>query len=104
MIDFDKIEGFQWDKGNLDKNWKFHKVLNIEAEQIFFNKPLIIQNVEKHSTGDENRFYALGKTDLERYLFIVFTIRSNSLRILSARDMSKKERSIYDEEENNPKI
>lgn len=104
MIDFDKIEGFQWDKGNLDKNWKFHKVLNIEAEQIFFNKPLIIQDDEKHTTDEENRFYALGKTDLERYLFIVFTVRNNSLRIISARDMSKKERNIYYEEESNPRV
>jgi len=87
--------GFEWDEGNKDKNWIKHKVTSNECEQIFFNQPLIINFDEKHS-NTEIRFYALGHTDLSRKLFIVFTVRNKKIRIISARDMSKKERKIYE--------
>jgi len=82
--------GFHWDNGNSDKNWLSHQVTKSECEQIFFNQPLFIGDDEKHSET-EIRYYVLGKTDNDRKLFIVFTIRENLIRIISARDMSKKE-------------
>ena len=91
------VEGFDWDKGNIDKNWERHKVSFIEFEEVFFNEPLVVQEDEVHSTS-ENRYYALGRTNDERYLFIVFTIRANKIRVISARDMSKRERRIFGEE------
>jgi len=87
--------GFQWDKGNSEKNWLSHQVTKSECEQIFFNQPLIIGNDEKHSII-ETRYYTLGQTDTGRALFIVCTIRENLIRVISARDMSKKEREVYD--------
>jgi uncharacterized DUF497 family protein len=92
-----RVEGFDWDKGNIEKNWERHKVSFVECEEVFFNEPLIVQEDEVHSTG-ENRYYALGRTNDERCLFIVFTIRRNKIRVISARDMSKRERRIYREE------
>ncbi len=89
-----RCTGFEWDKGNRDKNWLKHRVSNSECEQIFFNRPLIIHFDEMHS-GKEDRFYALGHTDLGRNLFIVFTIRGTKIRVISARDMSREEREIY---------
>ena len=86
--------GFEWDEGNRDKNWIKHKVSTTECEQIFFNQPLVIQDDEKHSK-EEKRFFALGHTDLGRLLFVVFTIRNGKIRIISARDMNKKERGVY---------
>jgi len=86
--------GFQWDSGNSDKNWISHQVTKSECEQIFFNQPLFIEHDDKHS-NIEIRYYALGKTDDERKLFIVFTIREKLIRVISARDMSKKEREVY---------
>jgi len=86
--------GFEWDSGNKNKNWLKHRVSNVECEQIFFNRPLIIHFDKKHS-DKEDRFYALGHTELGRKLFIVFTIRGTKIRIISARDMSRKEREIY---------
>ena len=91
------IEGFQWDKGNIKKNWLKHNVLNSECEQVFFNEPLIVADDLKHSQK-EKRWFVLGRTELGRKLFIVFTIRNKLLRIISARDMTKKERRIYNEE------
>jgi uncharacterized protein len=87
-------EGFDWDKNNLSKNREKHDVVFGECEEIFFNQPLLIAVDEKHSEREE-RFYALGKTDRERYLFAVFTIRNKRIRIISARDMSRKEREGY---------
>ena len=90
-----KYTSFDWNKGNLDKNWKKHGVCNSECEQIFFNQPLIIKEDEKHSSK-EKRFHALGKTENNRLLFISFTTRENKIRIISARNMSKKERQFYE--------
>lgn len=98
MIDIlSQCEGFQWDKGNLDKNWIRHKVTNSECEQVFFNKPLVVGDDPKHSQI-EKRWYVLGRTDANRLLFIVFTIRKNLIRVISARDMNKKERKVYYEQ------
>jgi len=82
-----KCTGFEWDKGNDLKNWKKHAVSNLECEQIFFNKPLITQHDQKHSTT-ETRYYALGRTDANRMLFVVFTTRNNRIRVIIARDMN----------------
>ncbi|MBU1342852.1 MAG: BrnT family toxin [Proteobacteria bacterium] len=86
--------GFEWDKGNIDKNWMKHKVTPSECEQIFFNHPLLVQDDTLHS-NIEKRYYALGKTDIKRLLFVVFTLRNKLIRVISARDMSRKERKAY---------
>jgi hypothetical protein len=86
--------GFEWDEGNLLKNWEKHGVSASECEQIFFNRPLVTSADVEHS-GVEARFYALGQADSGRHLFVVFTVRNALLRIISARDMSRKERKVY---------
>jgi len=98
LPDFDPVTGFDWDQGNRDKNWIRHQVSNGECEEVFFNQPLLVAPDEGHSQH-EVRFYALGQTNAGRRLFVVFTVRGSLLRIISARDMSKKERRIYDGEE-----
>ena len=92
-----QCEGFEWDAGNINKNWLKHKVSRAECEQIFFNRPLVIQDDIKHSVT-EKRFYALGKTDSKRPLFIAFTVRNKRIRVISARDMSRKEREVNSNE------
>lgn len=89
-----KCTGFEWDEGNLTKNWEKHEVTEGECEQIFFNQPLIVTRDKKHSVF-EDRYYALGGTDAQRLLFIVFTIRKDKIRIISARDMTPAERKRY---------
>jgi len=86
--------GFEWDHGNITKNWDKHNVSAIECEQIFFNKPLIVKLDSKHSKL-ENRYYALGRTDMNRLLFAVFTVRSEKIRIISVRDMTVPEMERY---------
>jgi uncharacterized protein len=97
-----KCTGFEWDKHNSEKNKTKHNVTPGECEQVFFNLPLIVGDDEKHSET-ENRFYALGQTDSGRLLFLVFTVRKDKLRVISVRDMNKKERRVYQaHEEDSP--
>lgn len=86
--------GFEWDSGNNRKNWHKHDVSILECEQIFFNKPLIVKRDKEYSVS-ENRYYALGRTDLDRFLFLVFTIRNGKIRVISARDMTEYEVERY---------
>ncbi|MGD9162048.1 MAG: BrnT family toxin [Desulfobacteraceae bacterium] len=91
----DDCTGFEWDEGNIIKNWDKHDVSMIECEQIFFNKPLIVKRDKKHSNF-ENRYYVLGRTNMDRLLFAVFTVRKNKIRIISARDMTDSETERYE--------
>lgn len=97
MIDLAKIVGFNWDDGNSRKNEK-HGVSMAEAEQVFFNVPLLLLDDASHSQK-EPRLHALGKTDEGRTLHITFTLRQSGqlIRVISARDMHRKERAIYEQ-------
>lgn len=96
MSDFLQIKSFDWDEGNARKNDK-HGVSMAEAEQVFFNSPLLVLDDSKHSTH-EPRLHALGISDDKRQLHITFTLRQagEKIRVISARDMHKKERAIYE--------
>jgi uncharacterized DUF497 family protein len=96
MVDLADITGFDWDEGNIRKNEK-HSVSTAQAEQLFFNQPLLILEDSKHS-NQEPRFHALGKSDDNRQLHITFTLRQagEKIRVISARDMHKIERAIYE--------
>jgi uncharacterized protein len=94
VLKVDDIDGFEWDEGNQDKNWHKHQVTNSECEELFFNLPLMIAGDPKHSQA-EQRYYALGQTSENRWLFIAFTLRKNKIRVISARDMSPNERKVY---------
>ena len=86
--------GFQWDDANVQKNWSKHHVTPPECEQVFFNQPLVVGDDQKHSL-EEKRYYVLGQTDAGRLLFVAFVIRDTFIRVISARDMSQKERKVY---------
>jgi uncharacterized DUF497 family protein len=94
MGKLDNIAGFEWDAGNIDKNWVKHGVSNAECEEVFFNTPLLIRPDNSHSR-EEVRNAAFGRTDAERPLFVVFLIRNNFIRVISARDMTDKELEVY---------
>jgi len=93
--DLTRCTGFDWDEGNLLKNWEKHRVSASECEQVFFNQPLVAGEDAKHS-GQEFRFYALGQTDSGRRLFVVFTVRGTLIRVISARETNRRERPEYE--------
>ena len=88
------VEGFEWDAGNSDKNWKRHQVTQAECEQVFANLPLLLSIAAK-AGGAESRYFALGRTDTVRELALVFTVRGQKVRVISARPMSRRERREY---------
>lgn len=98
MINWAEVTGFDWDEGNSRKNAEKHAVNQSEAEEIFFNEPLLVLEDSRHSQT-EVRFHALGKTDDERMLHITFTLRQGGtvIRVISARDMHRKERAAYEQ-------
>ena len=93
---FEQFSGFQWDKGNIDKNLIKHNVENWECEQVFFNRPLLVLEDPTHSVSEE-RWAAFGKTDTDRFLVVIFTKRNDLIRIISARDTNNRERKFYNE-------
>lgn len=100
MIDWKQVTGFDWDAGNERKSKKKHTVGQSEAEQVFFNQPLLVLADQKHSQNEE-RYHALGINNDGRLLHITFTLRSANalIRVISARDMHRKERSFYEKNE-----
>ena len=92
-IVLEKCTGFEWDGHNANKIWTKHQVSAAECEQVFFSLPLLVSGAER--SFDERRFYALGQTEAGRLLFVVFTLRRDLIRVISARDMSRKERKVY---------
>jgi hypothetical protein len=93
--DFKKINGFDWNEGNVDKNWMKHNVHYKEAEEIFVNSPRVLLVDKKHSSV-EKRLIIYGVTNKNRKLTVAFTIRNYKFRIISARDMNKRERREYE--------
>jgi uncharacterized protein len=94
-LEVEKLVGFEWDEGNIDKNLNKHGLPHSFIEEIFFNEPLLIVEDFRHSK-DECRCFALGRTFEDKYLFVAFTVRGEKIRVISARAMNKKERSIYE--------
>jgi hypothetical protein len=92
---FSDVQGFEWDNHNTDKNRNKHGVEPGECEELFFNTPLVVSSDWSHSTL-EPRYHALGSSDCGRALMIVFTIRNQCIRVISARDQSRKERLVYE--------
>ena len=99
-LDIDNVVGLDWDNGNIFKNEEKHNIKWQLIEEVFFNAPLLIVKDKKHSK-DECRCFALGVTDDETKLFLVFTKRDNKIRVISARIMNKKERLVYENFKNN---
>jgi uncharacterized DUF497 family protein len=91
--------GFDWDEGNAQKNWERHQVTPEEAEDIFFNEPLVVRSDVRHSQQREKRYYALGQTSRGRHLFVVFTIRRMLIPVISVRDMNRREQEFYGKHE-----
>jgi uncharacterized protein len=86
--------GFEWDEANITKNWDLHRVTPEEAEDVFFNDPFVLRSDPSHSRR-EKRYWTLGKTARDRRLFVAFTIRGKRIRVISARDMSRRENEEY---------
>lgn len=93
----ESFEGFEWDEANSNKNWHSHRVTDAECEQVFYNTPLMTA-IDKLHSQREQRFQVLGQTDSGRRIFVAFTYRGSQVRVVSAREMNKREENRYEEE------
>jgi uncharacterized protein len=98
MQKLDEIIGFDWDDGNSLKSAERHSVSQSEAEQVFADGNLLIADDVKHSQT-EARYHAMGRTISGRLLHVTFTLRGDRkrIRVISARDMNRKERAVYEQ-------
>ena len=96
MFDLGKIEGFEWDRGNIDKNIEKHGIAPNESEEVFLDERIRIKKDFKHQETEE-RSIAIGRTIEGKILFEVFTLREYKIRIISSRLANKKERRLYEE-------
>ncbi len=86
--------GFDWDESNTIKNWERHKVTPEEAEDIFFGEPFVVRGDVSHSSSEKSH-RALGCTAGGRLLTVIFTVRRKLIRVISARDMNRREAAEY---------
>ncbi len=101
MRELDKVFSaaeFEWDRGNIEKNWERHRVAYVECEEVLLNGQFIVSEDMAHSAS-EDRYRVLGKTDEGRILFLAFTLRGGKIRVITARDAHKKERKAYEKAE-----
>ena len=94
----DQCTGFEWDGANTHKNWELHQVTPEEAEDVFFSDPLVVRGDVRHSPR-EQRYYALGRTRRGRRVFVAFTIHRDLIRVISVRDMNRREQDFYGKHE-----
>lgn len=94
-MDTGTAKEFEWDAGNAEKNWLRHRVSRTECEQVFFSRPLVVAEDDLHSAS-EDRFGAFGQTDAGRLLFVAYVLRGEKVRVISARDMTRRERKEYE--------
>lgn len=94
MVSLNKYKGFEWDKWNIDKSYQKHGITPNESEEAFLDEKAIILKDIEHS-DKEKRYSIIGKTISNKLLFVVFTLRKNKIRVISARKANKKERNNY---------
>jgi uncharacterized DUF497 family protein len=85
-----KIERISWDQETVDPIYN-HSVSPEEVEEVLFNDvdpPLLIR-------GKEGKYLAYGKTHGGRLLFVVWASKYKKTKIITARDMTQREKRFY---------
>ena len=103
IIDLPRPLQFEWDEANKKKVWKKHKISVEECEEAFAADEIFSQPDELHS-NKESRYILISKTKKLKYLFIVYTLRKNKVRVISDRSMHIKEQEFYEKEARFAKI
>lgn len=85
---------FGYDPQKAQTNWQKHCVSFAEAELVFFD-PLAIHDIDPDSIGEE-RFIAMGRGNSGRLLVVVYTMRNDEIRLISARRATRQEAKVYE--------
>lgn len=93
-------ERFDWDEHNVNKNWNKHNVAYTECEEVFLNEPLLIRDIfDSRRVFGEMRYSAHGITNAGRPLVIIFTLRSEKIRVISMKKPKKPPKFKNEDEE-----
>jgi uncharacterized DUF497 family protein len=87
---------FEWDEQKADRNAIKHGVDFAEAKTVFADPNSITIADLEHSI-DEDRYIDIGISDRGRLLVVVYTERSDRIRIISSRCATNREERIYDQ-------
>ena len=87
---------FDWDQNKAQKNLSKHQVSFAEAQTVF-NDQLFIDFYDPDHSEDEERYLIVGKSNQDNLLIVSYTERGSSIRIISARKVTKAERKAYEE-------
>ena len=85
-----KIENITWDEDTANHIAR-HAVSPEEVEDVLFND----SDLPRIMRGKENRYLAYGKTSAGRFLLVVLIIANRKTRIITARDMTDREKKFY---------
>jgi len=86
---------FDWDPQKAENNFKKHGVSFEEAKTIF-DDPLYLDFYDPDHSKNEHRYLIVGRSSQERLLIVSYTERGEKLRLISARQVTQREREIYE--------
>jgi len=87
---------FEWNKEKAEMNFSKHGVSFDEAKTVF-EDPFYVDFYDPDHSYDEHRYIIVGLSQQGRLLMVSYTERSNRTRLISSRQLTKKERRIYEQ-------
>ena len=86
---------FEWEKNKAEANFSKHGVSFNEAKTIFAD-PLYIDFYDPDHSDDEDRYIIIGESKRRRLLMVSYTEREHKTRLISAREVTRREREYYE--------
>ena len=87
----------EWDDEEAASNWNKHQVTFEEAVSAL-DDPLAVTYDDPVHSAEEERFISIGLSRLNRLLLVSHTDRAGTIRIISARLVTRGERKHYEDE------
>ena len=87
---------FDWDGDKAEANLSKHGISFDEAKTVF-DDPLYIDFYDPDYSDEEHRYIIIGESQQHRLLIVSYTERDHKIRLISAREVTKREREDYEE-------
>ena len=84
-----------WDPNKADTNFKKHGIRFSDAEMVLYDS--FAMTIEERIVANEQRYVTIGTDAVGRILSVVYLYRSDTIRVISARKATRKERTQYEE-------
>lgn len=87
---------FEWNREKAASNLSKHRVSFEEATTVF-DDPFYVDFYDPDHSEDEERYLIVGESNQGRLLIVSYTERGNSIRLISAREVTRTEQAAYEE-------